>query len=320
MRYESLPVAPGARQETTKERAARHQKERRAELTYNASDEKRWAENRKRVLAQRKIEQAHVSDKGKLAMDQRAYDLTYGLTEKESNEELSRLAKQYQWDTSQQENISIAILTIEEANEYLDLLIKDTHGELSSGKDYTGIGMGLKGAYEVAKDLGGWGVTAKAVNINGVMNIEIKNYKPRYLDLGIRWQEATPQMLKIGHALNTVKGNVSFLKGNIYIEIVFSGAVNAVDYMIHDEKTLGEVVGQLSSDVTKGVVAGVAAQGLLLASRAAVVLLFGFSLPAAVGLGLFAYSAFKIGGYISDLDNKYEFTEPMKKVVEDLID
>ncbi|MCY9843958.1 hypothetical protein [Vibrio caribbeanicus] len=211
-------------------------------------------------------------------------------------------------------------MTIEEANEYLDLLIKDTHGELSSGKDYTGVGMGLKGAYEVAKDLGGWGVTAKAVNINGVMNIEIKNYKPRYLDLGIRWQEATPQMLKIGHALNTVKGNVSFLKGNIYIEIVFSGAVNAVDYMIHDEKTLGEVVGQLSSDVTKGVVAGVAAQGLLLASRAAVVLLFGFSLPAAVGLGLFAYSAFKIGGYISDLDNKYEFTEPMKKVVEDLID
>ena len=289
-------------------------------MTYNASDEKRWAENRKRVLAQRKIEQAHVSDKGKLAIDQRAYDLTYGLTEKESNEELSRLAKQYQWDTSQQENISIAILTIEEANEYLDLLIKDTHGELSSGKDYTGVGMGLKGAYEVAKDLGGWGATAKAVNINGVMNIEIKNYKPRYLDLGIRWQEATPQMLKIGHALNTVKGNVSFLKGNIYIEIVFSGAVNAVDYMIHDEKTLGEVVGQLSSDVTKGVVAGVAAQGLLLTSRAAVVLLFGFSLPAAVGLGLFAYSAFKIGGYISDLDNKYEFTEPMKKVVEDLID
>ncbi|MCY9845755.1 hypothetical protein [Vibrio caribbeanicus] len=320
MRYESLPVAPSSRQETTKERAARHQQERRAELTYNASDEKRWAENSKRVLAQRKIEQAHVSDKGKLAIDQRAYDLTYGLTEKESNEELSRLARQYRWDTSQQENISIAILTIEEANEYLDLLIKDTHGELSSGKDYTGMGMGLKGAYEVAKDLGGWGVTAKAVNINGVMNIEIKNYKPRYLDLGIRWQEATPQMLKIGHALNTVKGNVSFLKGNIYIEIVFSGAVNAVDYMLHDEKTLGEVVGQLSSDVTKGVVAGVAAQGLLLASRAAVVLLFGFSLPAAVGLGLFAYSAFKIGGYISDLDNKYEFTEPMKKVVEDLID
>ncbi|CAK2152757.1 hypothetical protein VCRA2119O430_50170 [Vibrio crassostreae] len=25
-------------------------------------------------------------------------------------------------------------------------------------------------------------------------------------------------MLKIGHALNTVQGNVSFLKGNIYVE------------------------------------------------------------------------------------------------------
>ncbi|MBF4327415.1 hypothetical protein EAY16_19180, partial [Vibrio anguillarum] len=118
-----------------------------------------------------------------------------------------------------------------------------------------------KGAYEVAKELGGWGATAKAVNINGVMNIVVENYKPRYLDLGIRWQEATPQMLKIGHALNTVQGNISFLRGNIFVEIVFSGAVNAVDYMLHDEKTLGEVVGQFTADISKGVVAGVLAQG-----------------------------------------------------------
>ena len=100
------------------------------------------------------------------------------------------------------------------------------------------------------------------MNINGIINIEIKNYKPRYLDLGIRWQEATPQMLKIGHALNTVKGNVSFLKGNIYVELAFSGAVNAVDYMLHDEKTLGEVVGQYTADISKGIVAGVIAQGI----------------------------------------------------------
>ncbi len=83
--------------------------------------------------------------------------------------------------------------------------------------------------------------TAKAVNINGVMNIVVENYKPQYLDLGIRWQEATPQMLKIGHALNNVQGNVTFLKGNIYVELVFSGAVNAVDYILHDGKMLGEV-------------------------------------------------------------------------------
>ncbi|EGQ9178870.1 hypothetical protein RB979_000398 [Vibrio alginolyticus] len=303
MRYESAPVTPVERPKTTRERAAHQRRERQEELRYTASDEKRWAENRERVLAERKPAQ-------------QAYDLT----KEEWNKDLQDQAKEYQWDTSQQENVSIAVLTVEEANEYLDLLIKDTHGQLSTGKDYTGVGVGLKGAYEVAKELGGWGATAKAVNINGVMNIVVENYKPRYLDLGIRWQQATPKMLKIGHALNTVQGNIRFLRGNIYLEFVFSSAVNAVDYMLHDEKTLSEVVGQLTADVAKGVVAGVAAQGVLLVARAGAGILFGFSLPAAVGLGLFVYSAFKIGGYVSELDNKYKFTKPMKETVEALID
>ncbi|EHV5558006.1 hypothetical protein ABVF64_004358 [Vibrio parahaemolyticus] len=303
MRYESAPVTPVERPKTTRERAAHQRRERQEELRYTASDEKRWAENRERVLAERKPAQ-------------QAYDLT----KEEWNKDLQDQAKEYQWDTSQQENVSIAVLTVEEANEYLDLLIKDTHGQLSTGKDYTGVGVGLKGAYEVAKELGGWGATAKAVNINGVTNIVVENYKPRYLDLGIRWQQATPKMLKIGHALNTVQGNVRFLRGNIYLEFVFSSAVNAVDYMLHDEKTLSEVVGQLTADVAKGVVAGVAAQGVLLVARAGAGILFGFSLPAAVGLGLFVYSAFKIGGYVSELDNKYKFTKPMKETVEALID
>ncbi|HCG9115557.1 TPA: hypothetical protein ACX3E3_003403 [Vibrio parahaemolyticus] len=302
MRYESAPVAPEERQETTRERATRQRRERQEELRSTASDEKRWAENRERVLAERKAVQ-------------QAYDLT----EKEWNDDLQKRAKEYQWDTSQQENVSIAVLTVEEGNEYLDLLIKDSHGQLSNGKDYTGVGMGLKGAYEVAKELGGWGATAKAVNINGVMNIVVENYKPKYLDLGIRWQEATPQMLKIGHALNTVQGNVSFLKGNIYVELVFSGAVNAVDYILHDEKTLGEVVGQFTADISKGVVAGVIAQGATLVLRAGLILAFATP-PTALLLGFFAISAFYIGKKVSEVDDKYRYTEPMKKEVERLID
>ncbi|EJE4177285.1 hypothetical protein M3920_003043 [Vibrio parahaemolyticus] len=302
MRYESAPVAPEERQETTRERAARQRRERQEELRYTASDEKRWAENRERVLAERKPAQ-------------QAYDLT----KEEWNKDLQDQAKEYQWDTSQQENVSIAVLTVEEGNEYLDLLIKDSHGQLSNGKDYTGVGMGLKGAYEVAKELGGWGATAKAVNINGVMNIVVENYKPKYLDLGIRWQEATPQMLKIGHALNTVQGNVSFLKGNIYVELVFSGAVNAVDYILHDEKTLGEVVGQFTADISKGVVAGIIAQGATLVLRAGLILAFATP-PTALLLGFFAISAFYIGKKVSEVDDKYRYTEPMKKEVERLID
>lgn len=245
---------------------------------------------------------------------QKAYDLT----RKEWDEELQKQAKAYQWDTSQQTNVSIAVMTIEEANEYLDILIKDTHGELSTGKDYTGVSMGLKGAYEVAKDLGGWGAIAKAVNINGVTNIVVENYKPQYLDLGVRWQEATPQMLKIGQALNTVKGNVHFLKGNIYVELVFSGAVNAVDYMLHDEKTLGEVVSQYTADISKGIAAGFIAQGVTLLGVATLSTVF--AVPTALTLGVFAVSAFIVGQEISRLDDEFKFTDPMKKQIEKTID
>ncbi|WP_408900974.1 PAAR domain-containing protein [Photobacterium piscicola] len=249
----------------------------------------------------------------------KAAQAAYNLTEKEWDQDLKKLAKNYQWDTSQQKNKSLAVLIIEEANEYLDLLNKDTHGVLSTGKDYTGISMGLKGAYDVVKELNGLGATASAVSIYGVMHIVIENYKPRYLDLGIRWQKATPQMLKIGYALNTVSGNVNFLKGNIYVELVFSGAVNAVDYMLHDEKTLGEVVGELFSDVAKGVVAGVVAQGSTLILRAGLTLAFAAP-PTALLLGFFVISAFYIGNQISQLDEQYNYTDPMKKEVERLID
>lgn len=55
MRYQSSPGdSSEQRQETTRERAERQRLERRAELTYTASDEKRWAENRERVLRERR--------------------------------------------------------------------------------------------------------------------------------------------------------------------------------------------------------------------------------------------------------------------------
>ena len=193
------------------------------------------------------------------------------------------------------------------------------YDQLSSGKNYAGLASGTKGAYEMAKELGGFGATAKAVNINGVMNIVIEGYKPRYLDLGIRWQEATPQMLKMGHALNSVEGNIRFLKGNVFVEIVFSGAVNSVDYMLSDEKSLGEVVGQFSADVAKGVVAGVAAQGIVVGAVGTFAIL-GATLPTAIALGIFAFSSFIIGGIISDLDDQYKYTDPMKREIERLID
>ncbi len=60
MRYQSAPVIPEERQETTRERAARQRRERQEELRYTASDEKRWKENRERVLRER--EQVTLSE------------------------------------------------------------------------------------------------------------------------------------------------------------------------------------------------------------------------------------------------------------------
>ncbi|MDC5818949.1 hypothetical protein OPW19_03830 [Vibrio europaeus] len=53
MRYESAPIAPEVRQQTTTERAATQRRERQEELRHTASDEKRWAENRRRVISKR---------------------------------------------------------------------------------------------------------------------------------------------------------------------------------------------------------------------------------------------------------------------------
>lgn len=67
-----------AQQETSRERAARHRQERREELTYDASDEARWARNRERVLAER--QQVHdfpLVTKGSKAIQ--ALDDSWGL-------------------------------------------------------------------------------------------------------------------------------------------------------------------------------------------------------------------------------------------------
>ena len=101
------------------------------------------------------------------------------------------------------------------------------------------------------------------------------------------------------------------------IEVIFSGAVNAVDYMLHDEKTLGEVVGQFSADVAKGVVTGVIAQGFTLLVSGVIATFF--APPTVAVLGVFAIAAFGIGFVVSEIDDEYNFTEPMKREIEKIV-
>ncbi|WP_299144141.1 hypothetical protein [uncultured Vibrio sp.] len=53
---------PEERQKTTKERAARQRLERKSELTVTPEDEARWAENRKRVTAERKAKDLEANE------------------------------------------------------------------------------------------------------------------------------------------------------------------------------------------------------------------------------------------------------------------
>ncbi|WP_299491286.1 hypothetical protein [uncultured Shewanella sp.] len=225
-----------------------------------------------------------------------------------------------EWDFSNQETVSLALLTLEEAEEYLENLQQNSaYDNMSEGKNYTGLAMGLKSAHSLGKTLNSYGATARAVMINGVEHIVIENYKPKYLDLGTRWQRSTPQMLKMGLALNTLKGNVQFLKSNIIVEIAFSGAVNAADYMMNDEVTLREVVKRFSADVAKGVVTGLAAQGSVVAISTLAAFM-GLTIPVVGQVFLFAVACFYIGDGVSALENEYQYTDKMLNQIEGLID
>jgi hypothetical protein len=226
---DTQPEEPVVR-ETTKEKVERQRRERveQSDKTweYVQANQDRYAKHRAEVLAKRRSS-AHV----------------YPFTDEALLDDAREVAREYQWDHSQQRNTRLAVLTPEEANEYLDV--------------------------------------------------------------------------KLGHALNTVKGNVTYLKGNVYVEVIFSGAVNAVDYMLHDEKTLGEVVGQFSADVAKGVVTGVIAQGFTLLVSGVIAT---FVAPPTVAvLGVFAIAAFGIGFVVSEIDDEYNFTEPMKREIEKIV-
>lgn len=224
-----------------------------------------------------------------------------------------------QWDFSKQDTVSLALLTLEEAEEYLENLQKNSaYDNMSEGKNYTGLAMGLNSAYSLGKTLNSFGASARAVVINGVDHIVIENYKPKYLDLGTRWQRSTPQMLKMGLGLNTFYGNAHFFKANIIVEIAFSGAVNAADYMMNDEVTLREVVKRFSADVAKGVATGVIAQSFVVGGTYALSTV-GFMVPVVGQVAFFAVACFIIGYKISELDNQYKYTDDMLNKIEGLI-
>ncbi len=69
MRFKSAPIAPEERQKTATEREACERRKRQEELRVTSDDEERWAENRKRVIAERK-KAAQQKESHKSCLDQ----------------------------------------------------------------------------------------------------------------------------------------------------------------------------------------------------------------------------------------------------------
>lgn len=277
MRYESAPVAPEERQETTRERAARQRRERQEELRYTASDEKRWAENRERVLAEHKAAQ-------------QAYDLT----EKEWNKDLQSDLKGYLAGLHTQ----VCIFSVEDAakcalniwnqkkedGETIGSDVLDLLDEIHSKID---IGVGLIAAAKVSKALGGLGVTVKQYfDAKGIERVIVSSLwndtKMHYATvngLNIKknhpYRINNPTIKQLGVlAEDAVNG---FKKGAV-LSLIVSATINTNELVFNDDYHLVDWCGSMGSDLFK-------AMSVLALSSLAVALTvaMGISMPIIAG-------------------------------------
>lgn len=209
-----------------------------------------------------------------------------------------------------------AVLTLEEAKELLQNLYaevggKDTIGDLNS---YHGLFDGIKTTVETARGLGGLGVTAYTKNIKGVDYVIIKNYRRHAQTLmkGNKWKANNPKVVQAGIGINDVKGAVRYAKVNVGVEIVFATAVNAVDFIMRDEATLAEFVGNSAGDITKGLVSlGVASLAVVMVPATAGIVVTGF---------VFAISSFFTGKLLDYLDNQYGYSETLTNEIKGVLE
>ncbi|MEZ9546031.1 MULTISPECIES: hypothetical protein [Vibrio] len=249
MRYESAPVAPEERQETTRERAARQRRERQEELRDTASDEKRWKENRERVLRDRQeagLGQISQGFKTPIVLSESTAPLQtvesnitdvnpsnmhwppYNFLAKEGEKEIH---VRYTQDV-----VETTVLAPEEWKEFFDALDKTQN-----------IGGAMKGTYDAfdtAKQLGGLGVMAYVKTHNGVDYLILKGYKQHMKTLlaGHRFKASNPQVVKLSlGALDSVKGMARYVKVTAPMEILVGSAINVLQYVLNDEYTLKQL-------------------------------------------------------------------------------
>ncbi|MGR6782648.1 hypothetical protein ACU5B6_26910 [Moritella viscosa] len=260
MRYESRPSShiPKENQETTKERALRQKLERRAELTYTASDYQRWAKNRNRVIAEREKAKADAQSLPSYLTGD-APKSTTGLsypaiknTRVFPDENVRALLKE--------SNQDVMLLTLSEAFEVLHSwgwedtkekwkeITQSTVGELLvnygvNGKDVVTTSM-------IISKLSDFGIKAtKYVNHKGTELIKLSGYA------GIRkilnapvFGAMNPKILDVGIGKYGLKNSIiQGARATFYVAAAF----RTIDFILNDETSLAEFIGNLATDVVK---------------------------------------------------------------------
>lgn len=199
------------------------------------------------------------------------------------------------------EFIDLAVLTLEEAEQ----LWAEQNGKdlATKGNIVYGAGGQLAFAKKVTKELGGMTTASYLKKIKGEYYVILKGYKQELKTLlkGNIWKADNAKLAQFGIGSAGLKAT---LKGNVIVTVLFSAAVNAVDVLVHDEKTMADYLGTTGSDIAKGVLAagigtlivgGVAVAGAPITLIGGGILFFGVSTGTGLGLDY--------------LDGKYHWTE-----------
>jgi hypothetical protein len=207
-------------------------------------------------------------------------------------------------------------LSAEEGEEFWLNLYHEMGGKgtIGDARSYYKLGDGVNSAVEIAKGLGALGVKAYTKTINGKDWVIIKDFRKHQQTLmkGSKWGANNPRVVQMGLGLNDIKGAARFVKFYAGIELAFAVGINAADYIIRDEATLVEFVGNSAGDMVKGVVSLV---GAGVVTSMFVPVTAGF-LATTI---LFAFASFFIGEGLTYIDQNNGYSEDMTNAIKELM-
>jgi len=313
MRYQSLPSSHlEENQETTKERALRQRLERRAELTYTASDYQRWAKNRNRVIAERQKEKAEAELAKSIAPPTIDPNNMYWPTHDFIKGEDVNVVLRRELESNHQQAI---LLTLDDAAQTLTSMWDDSNRtdtlKLLDKIRGAGVnGVAIYKAYEMVKQFKDLGVVANIFESNGKEYIAIvtKNNSEKILRHvlvngvrvkvnGHKYRIDNPKVMQLGL---TPQSRATAFKGSMAITFVISAAINTNDLMFKDDYHFVDWFGNVGVDVFKALVAFGMGEAVILSLAA-----LGVGVPILAGVAV----AIFIGYTIDYIFNEWKVSE-----------